>query len=108
MADKSDTSGNGSPRASGRSLPGISRGPGSTPRTSGALVALRKLKGFDTLLKAMSGLVNERAVRLVFLGSAVRVDERQFARLHRPARRGRPGPRRRRSARSSTSRPTRC
>jgi Zn-dependent protease with chaperone function len=53
------------------------------PADRGALVALRRLKGFDTLLKAMSGLFNERAVRLVFLGSAVRVDERQFARLHR-------------------------
>ena len=53
------------------------------PADRGALVALRKLKGFDTLLKAMSGLFNERAVRLVFLGSAVRVDERQFATLHR-------------------------
>jgi Zn-dependent protease with chaperone function len=45
-------------------------------------VALRKLKGFDTVLKAMSGLFNERAVRLAFLGSAIRVDERQFSRLH--------------------------
>jgi Zn-dependent protease with chaperone function len=53
------------------------------PADRGALVALRKLKGFDTVLKAMSGLFNERAVRLVFLGSAVRVDERQFTRLHR-------------------------
>jgi Zn-dependent protease with chaperone function len=53
------------------------------PADRGALVALRRLKGFDTLLKAMSGLFNERAVRLVFLGSAVRVDERQFGRLHR-------------------------
>ncbi|WP_323793329.1 M48 family metallopeptidase [Nocardioides sp.] len=52
------------------------------PADRGALVALRKLKGFDTVLKAMSGLVNERAVRLVYLGSSVRVDERQFARLH--------------------------
>ncbi len=52
------------------------------PADRGALVALRKLKGFDTVLKAMSGLVNERAVRLVYLGSSVRVDERQFPRLH--------------------------
>lgn len=53
------------------------------PADRGALVALRRLKGFDTVVKAMSGLVNERAVRLVVLGSAVRVDERQFATLHR-------------------------
>jgi len=53
------------------------------PADRGALVALRKLKGFDTVLKAMSGLFNERAVRLAFLGSAIRVDERQFPGLHR-------------------------
>ncbi len=52
------------------------------PADKGALVALRRLKGFDTLLKAMSGLINERAVRLLYLGSAVRADERQFAALH--------------------------
>ena len=64
-------------------LTGISSRAWEHPADQGALVALRKLKGFDTLLKAMSGLFNERAVRLVFLGSAVRVDERNFARLHR-------------------------
>ena len=53
------------------------------PADKGALVALRKLKGFDTVVKMMSGLINERAVRLLFLGSAIRVDERQFATLHR-------------------------
>jgi hypothetical protein len=53
------------------------------PADQGALVALRKLKGFDTVLKAMSGLINERAVRLDLLSGAVRVDERQFPVLHR-------------------------
>lgn len=53
------------------------------PADRGALVALRRIKGFDKLLKAMSGVINERAVRLLYLGSAVRVDERQFAALHR-------------------------
>lgn len=53
------------------------------PADQGALVALRRLKGFDTVLKAVAGLFNERAFRLVFLGSAVRVDERQFPALHR-------------------------
>jgi len=64
-------------------LTGISSRAWEHPADRGALVALRKLKGFDTLLKALSGLFNERAVRLVFLGSAVRVDDRQFARLNR-------------------------
>jgi len=52
------------------------------PADRGALVALRKLKGFDVLLKTMSGIFRERAWRLTLLGSAVRVDERQFTRLH--------------------------
>ncbi|GAB3775951.1 Zn-dependent protease with chaperone function [Nocardioides ginsengisegetis] len=64
-------------------LPGISSRAWEHPADRGALVALRKLKGFDTVLKAMSGLFNERAVRLVFLGSAIRVDDRQFPTLHR-------------------------
>lgn len=53
------------------------------PADRGALVALRKLKGFDTVIKALSGMVNERAVRLIYLGSAIRVDDHQFIRLHR-------------------------
>jgi hypothetical protein len=53
------------------------------PADRGALVALRKLKGFDTVLKAISGLINERKARLDFLGSGIRVDERQFAGVHR-------------------------
>ena len=64
-------------------LTGISSRAWEHPADRGALVALRKLKGFDTVLKAMVGLFNERAVRLVFLGSAIRVDERQFPTLHR-------------------------
>jgi Zn-dependent protease with chaperone function len=64
-------------------LIGISSRAWEHPADRGALVALRKLRGFDTVLKAMSGLVNERAVRLSVLGSAVRVDERQLARVHR-------------------------
>src|SRR5215213_6993735 len=64
-------------------LPEISSRAWEHPADRGALVALRKLKGFDTVLKALSGLINERAVRLELLGSAIRADERQFASLHR-------------------------
>ncbi len=70
------------PARSRVTLPGISSRAWEHPADRGALVALRKLKGFDSVLKAMSGLFNERAVRLAFLGSAIRVDERQFSRLH--------------------------
>src|SRR4051794_41892494 len=53
------------------------------PADRGALVALRQLKGFDYVLRKMSGLINERAFRLQFLGSAVLGDEGQFSLLHR-------------------------
>jgi hypothetical protein len=52
------------------------------PADRGALVALRQLKGFDYVLRKLSGLINERAFRLQFLGSAIRVDERQFPKIH--------------------------
>jgi hypothetical protein len=64
-------------------LPEISSRAWEHPADRGALVALRKLKGFDTVLKALSGLINERAVRLELLGSAIRADERQFLTMHR-------------------------
>ena len=64
-------------------LPGISSLAWEHPADKGALVALRKLRGFDTVLRALSGLINERAVRLALLGNAVKVDDRQFPRLNR-------------------------
>jgi Zn-dependent protease with chaperone function len=64
-------------------LPEISSRAWEHPADRGALVALRRLKGFDTVLKALSGLINERAVRLELLGSAIRADERQFLEMHR-------------------------
>ena len=64
-------------------LPEISSRAWEHPADRGALVALRKLRGFDTVLKALSGLINERAVRLALLGSAIRADERQFPVMHR-------------------------
>lgn len=53
------------------------------PADRGALTALRQLKGFDMVLRKLSGLFNERAMRLIFLASAVRADDRQFPRVHR-------------------------
>lgn len=41
-------------------LPGISSRAWEHPADRGALVALRKLKGFDSLLKAFNALLNER------------------------------------------------
>ena len=70
------------PARSRATLTGISSRAWEHPADRGALVALRKLKGFDTVLKAVSALFKERALRLVYLGSAIRADDRQFARLH--------------------------
>jgi Zn-dependent protease with chaperone function len=53
------------------------------PADRGALTALRELRGFDEIVKALNGLWNERGWRLQFLGSAMRVDHRQYPRLHR-------------------------
>ncbi|MEY9210819.1 M48 family metallopeptidase [Thermobifida halotolerans] len=52
------------------------------PADRGALVALRSLRGFDDVFKRLSGLFNERALRLMFLAGAVRVNERQFPEVH--------------------------
>jgi Zn-dependent protease with chaperone function len=53
------------------------------PADRGALNALRQLRGFDLVLKKLFSLWNERALRLVYLGSAVRVDHRQFPTVYR-------------------------
>jgi Zn-dependent protease with chaperone function len=63
-------------------LPGISSRAYEHPADRSALVALRKLTGFDTILKNLAGLFNDRALRLMFLASAVRVTEEQFPDLH--------------------------
>jgi Zn-dependent protease with chaperone function len=63
-------------------LTGISSRAWEHPADKGALTALRELRGFDDVLKALNGMWNERAYRLEFLGGAIRVDHRQYARLH--------------------------
>src|SRR5882762_640593 len=64
-------------------LTGISSRAWEHPADRGALTALRELRGFDDVLKALSGLWNERAFRLMYLGGAIRVDHRQYPRVHR-------------------------
>ncbi|WP_083951926.1 M48 family metallopeptidase [Actinomadura rubrobrunea] len=63
-------------------LPGISSRAYEHPADRSALVALRSLTGFDVVLRRLSGLFNERAIRLAFLGGAVRASENQFRNLH--------------------------
>jgi Zn-dependent protease with chaperone function len=69
-------------------LPGLSSRTYEHPADRSALVALRKLTGFDTLLKLMNSLFNERAMRLNFLASSVRVSERQFPHVYEMLRDG--------------------
>jgi Zn-dependent protease with chaperone function len=64
-------------------LTGISSRAWEHPADKGALTALRELKGFDEVLKALSGLWSERAFRLEFMGNAIRLDHRQYPRVHR-------------------------
>jgi Zn-dependent protease with chaperone function len=63
-------------------LSGISSRAYEHPADRSALVALRKLSGFDVLLSKLFGLINERALRLTYLAGAVKVSERQFPHIH--------------------------
>ena len=63
-------------------LPGISSRAYEHPADRSALVALRKLTGFDTILKNLAGLFNDRAMRLMFLASSVRASQDQFPDLY--------------------------
>ena len=69
-------------------LTGISSRAYEHPADRSALVALRKLSGFDTLLRKLFGLFNERAFRLTYLAGAVRVSERQFPHIYELVRDG--------------------
>src|ERR1700729_2472917 len=69
-------------------LPGISSRAYEHPADRSALVAMRKLTGFDVLLRKLSGLFNERSLRLQFLASGVRVSERQFPQINDMVREG--------------------
>ncbi|MCX4677324.1 M48 family metallopeptidase [Streptomyces sp. NBC_01433] len=63
-------------------FPGISSRAYEHPADRSALVALRKLTGFDTVFKALSGLLPERSLRLLFLSDSVRVSDAQFTHLN--------------------------
>jgi Zn-dependent protease with chaperone function len=63
-------------------LTGISSRAFEHPADRTALTAMRALPGFDQLLRVAAGMLRERQYRLVYLSSAVRVDERQFSDLH--------------------------
>jgi len=80
MADRREPDGRtGSTR---QRFPGISSRTYEHPADRTALTALRTLQGFDTALRKISGLVGERSLRLMHLGSAVRVGPQQFTTIH--------------------------
>ncbi|MEV8323609.1 M48 family metallopeptidase [Kitasatospora sp. NPDC056731] len=63
-------------------FPDISTRAWEHPADRSALVALRKLTGFDDVLRKLAGLVSERSIRLMFLATAVKTSERQFPELN--------------------------
>lgn len=63
-------------------FPGISCRAWEHPGERAALTAMRKVPGFDLMLKRMASIVSERMLRFYFLGNAVRVSEKQFPKLH--------------------------
>ena len=63
-------------------LPGISSRAYEHPADRSALVAMRKLTGFDVLLKRLASLFSDRSLRLLFLASSVRASQEQFPHLH--------------------------
>ncbi len=69
-------------------LPGISSRAYEHPADRSALVAMRKLTGFDVLLRRLAGLFNDRSLRLMFLASSVRASEQQFPQLYQLMRDG--------------------
>lgn len=62
-------------------FPDISSRAWEHPADRTALTALRRLKGFDQILKVLSGMLRERKHRLLYLASSARVGPRQFADL---------------------------
>src|ERR1700748_3416051 len=63
-------------------LTGISSRAYEHPADRSALVALRKLSGFDVLLSKLFGLINERALRLTYMAGAVKGFEGEFPHIH--------------------------
>ncbi|MFF7811022.1 M48 family metallopeptidase [Streptomyces sp. NPDC007945] len=87
MTENHDRNHDGKPHGSVPSrqrkrFPGISSRAYEHPADRSALVALRKLSGFDTVFKTLSGLLPERSLRLLYLSDSVRVSDAQFSHLN--------------------------
>jgi Zn-dependent protease with chaperone function len=63
-------------------LPDISSRAYEHPADRSALVALRKLTGFDAIVRGLASLFSDKSFRLMFLASSVRASEQQFPHLY--------------------------
>jgi len=63
-------------------FPDISSRAYEHPADRGALVALRAIPGFDSVLKTISGAIGERSIRYLYLATATRVSPRQYPHIH--------------------------
>ena len=63
-------------------LPNLSPRAYEHPADRAALVTLRRVPGFDFAVRKLFGFVGDRSLRLASLASAVRVNERQFPKIH--------------------------
>jgi Zn-dependent protease with chaperone function len=52
------------------------------PADKAALAALRRIPGFDAVLKALFGMFGEKPIRLAFQANAVKVGPKQFPEIH--------------------------
>ncbi len=71
----------GTPATTRTVFPEISSRAWEHPADRTALTALRRLKGFDQVLKVLSAMLRERQHRLLYLASSAQVGPRQFADL---------------------------
>src|SRR5688572_10883154 len=63
-------------------FPDISSRAYEHPADRGALVALRAIPGFGSVLRTLSSFIGERSIRWLYLATAIRVSERQYPRIH--------------------------
>ncbi len=66
-----------------RVLTGIDPRSWEHPADRAALTSMRKVPGFDEVLRALFGFFGERPIRLAFQANAVRVTPTQYERVHR-------------------------
>ena len=63
-------------------LKGVSPQNWEHPADKAALSVLKKMKGFDELVKRVIGITTEKSLRLIHLASSVKVTNTQFARIN--------------------------